>query len=255
MDGPLARYHAVLSAVAEAGEGMHAADLARATGLPRSTAHRIATSLAEIGYLQLLSPGHFVLGAALDRILSKRLLAFQHTGTFVRALMSLTEKLGESAFCAKLDGGRIKIIDVLVPSGRDRAHIYPGVGERPFDRCSSSRAILAFREEREVDSWLDDDAKMQSTDRSALRALLAQVRQSGYAVCDGEIDEGIFSLACPIYLEPLGVMYSIGVTGPSARLKAHQIGELADIVSQASKEAAEAIVSEVNASSKTTSKT
>ena len=250
MDGPLARYDAVLSAVAEAGVGVHAADLARATGLPRSTAHRIAISLSEIGYLQPLSPGHFVLGAALDRILSKRLLAFRHAGTFGQVLMSLTEKLGESAFCAKLDGGRIKIVDVLAPSGRDRAHIYPGTGERPLDRCSSSRAILAFREEREIETWLKDDAEARSTDRSALRAVLAEVRQAGYAVCDGEIDEGIFSLACPIYLEPLGVMYSIGVTGPSARMKAHEIGEIADIVSKASKEAAEAIVSEVNESAR-----
>jgi len=250
MDGPLARYHAVLSAVAEAGTGMHAADLARETGLPRSTAHRIATALSEVGYLQQLSPGHFVLGVALDRILSKRLLAFRHTGTFGRALMYLTDKLGESAFCAKLDGGKVKIIDALVPSGRERAHIYPGIGERPFDRCSSSRAILAFREDREVETWLDDDSKVQSTDRKALRALLAQVRRSGYAICDGEIDEGIFSLACPIYLEPLGVMYSIGVTGPSARMKAHNIGEIVDVVSRASKEAAESIVSEVTESSK-----
>ncbi|RIK87158.1 MAG: hypothetical protein DCC69_05420 [Hyphomicrobiales bacterium] len=51
MDGPLARYHAVLIAVAEAPGGMQSAELARATGLPRSTAHRLATSLDEIGYL------------------------------------------------------------------------------------------------------------------------------------------------------------------------------------------------------------
>ncbi|WP_395586881.1 helix-turn-helix domain-containing protein, partial [Pseudomonas syringae group genomosp. 7] len=39
MEGPLARYHAVLKGVAGSA-GITAADLARVTGLPRSTAHR-----------------------------------------------------------------------------------------------------------------------------------------------------------------------------------------------------------------------
>jgi DNA-binding IclR family transcriptional regulator len=245
VEGPLARYHLVLSAIAEAAGGMHAADLSRATGLPRSTAHRIATALSEIGYLRQLSPGRFELGSGLDRILSRRLLDSQRTSTFIQALRHLTDELGEAAFCARLDENRVEITDVMVPTSRDRVHVYPGIGKRPLDRCSSSRAILAFREDREVDQWLESDDHLRSINRTALHSLLAEVRRTGYAVCDGEIDEGIFSLACPIYLEPFCVMYSIGVTGPVARIKERKIKDIVSIVAEASKIATEAIVAEV----------
>ncbi|UUZ62627.1 hypothetical protein LP417_22125 [Polaromonas sp. P1-6] len=43
---------------------------------------------------------------------------------------------------------------------------------------------------------------------------LRQVGQDGYAICDGEIDEGVFSLACPVHLGSMLGLYSIGVVGP-----------------------------------------
>lgn len=247
MDGPLARYHAVLIAVAEAPGGMQSAELARATGLPRSTAHRLATSLDEIGYLHQTVPGQYELGPALDEILSRRLLASQQAHAFVPALRRLTLDLGETAFCAKLECGSVAIIDALVPSQRDRAHIFPGLGERPLDRCSSSRAILAFRDDAEVDHWLDREGRGNPSDRASLRTVLDQVRKSGYSICDGEIDEGIFSVACPVYLEPFGVLYSIGVTGPVARMKERSLDDMVSAIAEAAREASVAVTADVTA--------
>lgn len=236
-------------AVAAAPGGMQSAELARATGLPRSTAHRLATSLDEIGYLQQTVPGRYELGPVLDEILATRLLATQQAHAFLPALRRLTIELGETAFCAKLECGAVSIIDALVPSQLDRAHIFPGLGERPLDRCSSSRAILAFRDDAEVDRWLDQEGSSDSSDRAKLRALLGQVRKSGYSVCDGEIDEGIFSVACPVRLEPFGVLYSIGVTGPAARMKEQNLEGMVSIISEAAREASLAVTSDVTARS------
>lgn len=247
MDGPLARYHTVLIAVAGAPGGMQSAELARATGLPRSTAHRLATSLDEIGYLHQTVPGQYELGPALDEILSRRLLASQQAHAFVPALRRLTLDLGETAFCAKLECGSVAIIDALVPSRRDRAHIFPGLGERPLDRCSSSRAILAFRDDAEVDHWLDREGGGNPSDRAGLRTVLDQVRKSGYSICDGEIDEGVFSVACPVYLEPFGVLYSIGVTGPAARMKERSLDDMVSVIAEAAREASVAVAADVTA--------
>lgn len=247
MEGPLARYHAVLKAVADSPNGLHAAQLARSTGLPRSTAHRLAVALDEVGYLQQSTPGQFELGPALDEILSMRLLASQQAHAFTPALRRLTLELGETAFCAKLEAGGVSIVDALVPSERDRAHIFPGLGERPLDRCSSSRAILAFRDESEVNHWLDQEGRNGGPDRERLRDLLGQVRKSGYSVCDGEIDEGIFSVACPVRLGPFGVLYSIGVTGPVARMKERRLDDVVSVISEVAREASIAVMSSVSA--------
>lgn len=199
------------------------------------------------GYLHQTVPGQYELGPALDDILSRRLLASQQAHAFVPALRRLTMDLGETAFCAKLECGSVAIIDALVPSQRDRAHIFPGLGERPLDRCSSSRAILAFRDDAEVDHWLDREGGGTSSDRATLRTVLDQVRKSGYSTCDGEIDEGIFSVACPVYLEPFGVLYSIGVTGPSARMKERNLDDMVAIIAEAAREASIAVTADVTA--------
>lgn len=240
MEGPLARYHAVLKAVAGSA-GITASDLARVTGLPRSTAHRLATALEEIGYLHQSVPGHYELGPQLDKILLRRLLSSQSAQPFTPALRRLVSELGETAFCAKLDGGQVSIFDAVVPSDRDLAHVYPGLGERPLDRCSSSRAILAFREDAEIEQWLSQNAEGVTVGRSELRDTLDQVRATGYSICDGEIHEGIFSVACPVHLGPIGVVYSIGITGPSARMKIRDIGSLVSTISSAAREVASAI--------------
>lgn len=248
MEGPLARYHAVLKAVADSPSGLQAGQLARSLGLPRSTAHRLAVALDEVGYLQQSRVGHFELGPALDEILSKRLLASQQVHAFTPALRRLTLELGETAFCAKLEGGGVAIIDALVPSERDRAHIFPGLGERPLDRCSSSRAILAFRDDSEVNRWLDHEGRGKGgADRDRLRDLLGEVRRSGYSVCDGEIDEGIFSVACPVMLGPFGVLYSIGVTGPVARMKERRLDDVVSVIAEVAREASIAVMSDVSA--------
>lgn len=247
MERPLARYHAVLKAVADSPSGLQAGQLARLLGLPRSTAHRLAVALDEVGYLQQSQVGHFELGPALDEILSKRLLASQQVHAFTPALRRLTLELGETAFCAKLAGGVVAIIDALVPSERDRAHIFPGLGERPLDRCSSSRAILAFRDDSEVNRWLDQEGRGEGADRDRLRDLLGEVRRSGYSVCDGEIDEGIFSVACPVMLGPFGVLYSIGVTGPVARMKERRLQDVVSVIAEVAREASIAVMSDVSA--------
>lgn len=233
--GPLARYHQVIAAVASSEGGLAAIDLAKTVDLPRSTAHRIAASLCEIGYLQQTQSGTYVLGPVLDEILALRLLASDKSRVFLPALRELVVDLNETAFSARLFDGRVEIIDAVTPNGRRRSHIYPGLGLRPLDKCSSSKAILAFRDPEEVEKWLAKDAAAAlglsvTGDDRQMNVELGVVRTNGYAVCDGEIDEGVFSIACPIYLEPFGVLFSIGVTGPSARMKARPIEELVDRV-------------------------
>ena len=44
------------------------------------------------------------------------------------------------------------------------------------------------------------------------------MRQSGFAVCDGELDPGVLSYACPVHLDGAGVLYAIGMVGLSQRL-------------------------------------
>lgn len=220
--GPLTRYHKILSVVAAASDGLAVSDLMRKAELPKSSAHRMAATLCDVGYLIQSETGNYVLGPALDDIIRSRISSSYKGKAFTEALQNLEKRFEETAFCARLSNGTVEIFDVVTPRSGTRSYIYPGLGYRPLDKCSSSRIILAFREKEEVENWLEQECQKSNLSASEIEAAHQAIeiaRRDGYAVCDGEIDEGVCSVACPVFVEPFGVLYGIGITGPVARIK------------------------------------
>ncbi|UYV35779.1 helix-turn-helix domain-containing protein [Rhodobacteraceae bacterium D3-12] len=243
----LTRYHNVLSTVAGADNGISAAAIAEAVDLPRSTAHRLALALCEVAYLQQNESSIFVLGPALDDILIPRLFNSQRSSTILPVLLNLANELQETSFFARRHCGRIEIVDALPVPGTHQSYIFPGLGDRPLDKCSSSKAILAFCEQQDVEAWFEQargevGAPELEYPTATFWAELGDVRDAGYAVCDGEIDEGVISIASPVFVEPFGAIYSIGVTGPTARMKSQSIEDVAGQVRAAAKTAAARLV-------------
>ena len=255
----LHRYHRVLCTVAGADDGIGAVDIAKTVKLPRSTTHRLALALCEVGYLQQLESGSFELGPALDDILIPRLFNTHRSRIILPVLLDLATKLKETSFFARRQAGRIEIVDALPVPGTDRSYVYPGLGDRPLDKCSSSKAILAFCDNDDVEAWLKDGAHdgnvpSSGVEIAAFKQELGSIRDAGYAVCDGEIDEGVFSVACPIFVEPFGVIYSIGVTGPTARMKTRPMEDIVGCVRAAADLAATRLVAHAASGSSLTQK-
>ncbi len=73
------------------------------------------------------------------------------------------------------------------------------------------------------------------TEAAELRADLERVRQSGFAVCDGELDPGVLSYACPVHLDGAGVLYAIGMVGLSQRLGRFDPQEVVAALQEAAK--------------------
>lgn len=231
---PLARYHQVLQAVSGRATGLNLAELVKATGLPRSSAHRLATALCGVGYLTDTS-GQYELGPAFRELLRRSLTADNRLQAFQPALQFLASELKETAFFARFVDGSVNLAHAVTPTQAERSYIYPGTGERPLDTCSSSKAILAWTDERTVQE-LYEAGNLPLDDASSLRGFLGtlqQVHRDGYAICDGEIDEGAFSLACPVSVGPMLGLFSIGVVGPSARMKQVELAHLVKVVQEA----------------------
>ncbi len=55
-------------------------------------------------------------------------------------------------------------------------------------------------------------------DPSMIAQEITRVQRDGYAICDGEIDEGVTSIAVPINIDRLGAIFSIGIVGPTHRI-------------------------------------
>ncbi|MFD3191304.1 IclR family transcriptional regulator [Sedimentitalea sp. HM32M-2] len=213
----------LLEAIAGAPAPVSVRDLTGITGLPKATIYRNVASLVECGFLDEVDGGsRYMLGIRFVRIaLTGK--SDSHVIRAVSALMQRTvEDLGETAFFARYRAGRVDIVAVETPSDPAISYIHPGLGPRPVHACSSAKAIAAYISDDMRAEMLDARPIRFNpetiTDPNLLERELNQVRRDGYAMCRGEIDEGVTSVAVPVHVERLGAVFSIGVVGPSARV-------------------------------------
>ena len=240
--GVLSRYATILDTLAAAPEGLTLTEIMQATGLPRGTVHRLLGALLEVGYIEPVE-GRKVY------VLGSRLLHMLHLGTpaevivrLVRPILDrLVARFRETAFLAKLEGREVRSVAMAMPSGEGQSYVQPGRA-MPAHAAASAKAIFAFQDEAIVADMLarplEKFTDKAITDKAAVRAELEAVRRDGYALCDEELDPGIYSYACPIHLDDLGVIYSIGLVGLTERLHRFPADEIVASLNEAASEIA-----------------
>ena len=177
-------------------------EVARLSGLTRAAARRFLLTLAELGYVTAvdgrfsLSPRVLELGYAYLSGLTLPEVAEPHMEELVAAV-------NESSSISVLDDTNIVYV-VRVPTRRIMS-ITLSVGTRlPAYATSMGRVLLAGLPEDELERRLGriELRALSShtiTDRGALREVIEQVRDQGYAAIDQELEEGLRSLAVPIH--------------------------------------------------------
>lgn len=220
---PLRRIATVLDAVAFSSSGLTLQDIANAAQIPLSSAHRIANTLVDVGYLETATNQRvYQIGARMRRLLK---LSFDDTSVEKLAaplLSDLAQKVGEVAFICRLSGGRIKLEAFALPSEAPYSLIHPGY-EYPFHATASGKAMLAYQSKEFIESVLAQDLpQFQSRttiDRDALLAQLESVRANGFAINNMEFDPGIYALAAPVTFERGQVFLTIAIVGIGARIE------------------------------------
>ncbi|HEX7716024.1 MAG TPA: IclR family transcriptional regulator [Marmoricola sp.] len=176
----------------------------RACHLPRSTAYHLMTAMAEEGFVTHLADDRryglgvaaFEVGSGYTRQAPLQRLARRHVA-------ALTDRVGESAHLA-VPHGR-DVLYVIEERAPGRPPLVTEVGVRlPAHLTASGRAILAALPTAQVRAlYPDREAFVQRhgggpASLSALRAILAETRQRGFATEDGEITPGFASFAAPV---------------------------------------------------------
>lgn len=240
--GVLSRYATILDTLAAAPEGLTLTEIMQATALPRGTVHRLLGALLEVGYIETVE-GRKVY------VLGSRLLHMLHLGTpaevIVRLVRPILDRLvaqfRETAFLAKLEGREVRSVAMAMPPSTGQSYVQPG-REMPAHAAASAKAIFAFQDEAAIADALARPLEKFTgkaiTDPATVRAELEEVCAKGYAVCDEELDPGIYSYACPIHLEDLGVIYSIGLVGLTERLHRFPAAEIIASLQEAAAEIA-----------------
>lgn len=222
---PLRRIATVLDAVAYSSSGLTLQDIAAAARIPVSSAHRIANTLLDIGYLET-APNQkvYLIGSRMRRLFN---LSFGDVSIEKMAaplLSELANKFNEVAFICRLIGGKIKLEAFAFPSQAAFSLIHPGY-EFPFHATASGKAMLAFQSEDFIDAVLSEDMPRfqagTTVDRDAIRQQLSAVRENGFAINNMEFDPGIYALAAPVTFERGNIFLTVGIVGIGARIEQH----------------------------------
>ena len=178
--------------------------LASAVGLPRSTAYHLLNAMIEEGFVVHLREEHrYGLGVAAFEVGSgyTRQAPLQRLAR--RPLAALVDRTGQSAHLAVLHGR--DVLYVVEERAPGRPPLVTDVGVRlPAHLTASGRAILASLPHPQVRAlyasatdFVDRHGGGPRT-LGALRTLLAETRQRGYAQEDGEVTPGLASVAAPV---------------------------------------------------------
>ena len=207
---------------------MSLAELSRASGLNKTTTHRLLRALQSESLIDRNpATSAYSLGAGL-MALGVQALASSDLRRRVRpVLRALARETGETATLEVPFEDSMLILDEVAGS-----HVLGSAGNIgtrwPIHATSTGKVFLAFDESglERLDDRLKPLTGSTQTDKDALQLQLAEIRRRGYAVTVDEIEEG-FTAVATIIRGVLGdVQGALSIGGPTQRLTAARRAEL-----------------------------
>lgn len=176
-------------------------ELARVTGYPLATVHRLVATLEQTGFVVRAGRGVLLAGPALLG-LARRFDGHAHVASLARPVVAaLARRAGALAQLGVLEGD---MVTYLVKEGRARDALFSREGMQLEAYCSAlGKVLLAAQPQAERARYLAGGPFVALTDRTIVDpALLAaefeRAAARGFATDEGEIDSSLACLAVPV---------------------------------------------------------
>lgn len=189
------------------------------SGVPKSSALRIARQLVESGALERLDSGDFVVGLRLLEIASLAPRGHGLRETALPYLEDLHLATGQHVLLAVRDGFEAVLVERLSARGAGRV-LYRVGGRMPLHATGVGLCLLAHAPSELQDQVLGGDLTLAPENRQLsageLRRKLAAVRREGVAVASRPHPSPMTSVAAPITGSDQAVIAALSVVTPSA---------------------------------------
>ncbi|HET7340854.1 MAG TPA: IclR family transcriptional regulator [Methylomirabilota bacterium] len=223
-------------------------ELCRAAALHKSTAFRVLAALERAGYVERArASGRYRAGPGFLRV-ERRLQRCEPVRWLALApLEDLARATGETAHAGVLY--RNESITVQVADGPHAVRTHTPVGKRAAAHASAlGKALLAYFDEAELDEFiatfgLPAFTPRTLTDPAVFKASLRAARAQGYAVDDGELEDGLRCLGVAVPEPAARPFVAISVSGPRARLAPARDAETAAALTATAATIAKTLVS------------
>lgn len=227
----VARMAAALGIVADRG-WISAADLAAALGVDRSTGWRLARSLQQVGWLHHdPATQRYRLGLPLFELGSRVFDTLDLRGEARLVMTELVASTGESVDLAIRDGDSVVFIDKIDGTHEVRAFTRSGQRAR-LHATAAGKVFLAAMPPEEFAAYLRRPLTAATTftvtEPDALRQIVDETRERGWAINRGELFPEAGALAVPVLDAAGACVAALGLNIPLSRLDDARIAFLVD---------------------------
>lgn len=209
-------------------------DIAAALKMPKNSVFRILTTLHNRGYVtrdsakqyaltgRLLSLGYAAVGEG--HLVEKSIDVMRH----------VRDKVDETVFVGIIEGSEGVVLEQV--ECHQQVKVIVGIGTRfPLHTAAPAKAMLAYMQEPELTALLEilhltKFTPTTITTLAAFRRELDTVHRLGYAVDNGEHNEGIRCVGAAVLNQSNKPVGAIWVVGPSFRLKVEDFERIGRIV-------------------------
>jgi DNA-binding IclR family transcriptional regulator len=192
----------------------------------KSTASRLAGTLASHGFLQRVAGSDsFRLGPEAARV---GLLAVGGRGLADAArpaLDALAAETGETVVLSVPAGGEALVVAQADSRYRVGASSWIGNGT-PLHASSDGKALLAFGAAELPAGPLVSLTPSTVTTRAELLGRLAAIRERGWATAVGDFEEGLNGVAAPVFASDGACVGALSVSGPAYRVSVERLEDL-----------------------------
>ena len=218
-------------------------DLSTSLGLNKSTVSRTMATLASEGFV-FKDPDtkKYRLGLSilsLSGIVNSNMDVYRESQSILNRLV---ESIGETAHISLLD--QLDVIYLQKVECNHPVRFLTHIGRRNPAYCTSSgKVLLAYSDEAVVEAVISKGLKKFTkntiTDPQKLRAHLEEIRKTGYTFSFEELNEGVNSIAAPIFDYRGKVVAALSVVGPKQRIQSHKLSGFSKKIIEAAMEVSE----------------
>jgi IclR family acetate operon transcriptional repressor len=219
----------VLELVADNG-GMRASQIAAELNAPLPTVFHLLSTLTDVGLLDKLDDRRYQLGPRvgfLAEAFAAQVSAPEHLLTRLR---ELADRTGETAYLSAWRRGDATLLSIVEGQRAVRVSgLHLGYSGATHARASG-RVLLAFSGPDAINDYLahhdlQSPSSRTATSAAALRKVIEQVREDGYAIDEEEFAEGVSCVAAPV----VDGRMAMGLSAPSERFRENR-EELIELV-------------------------
>jgi DNA-binding IclR family transcriptional regulator len=212
-------------------------EIALATGIHKSTVHRLLASMSRGGYIEKTGAGAYHIGVKLVEIVSSHINNLELQTEARPLLHELHSELGLIVQLGILDGGDVVYVEKMDISRNLR--IYAQIGMRVPAFCSSLGKCLLSRLSGDELDYLFYRRKLERytpntiTTLPKLREHLREARRLGWAMDNEEYILGNRCIAAPIFDYRGEIIAAVSASGPNSLLTDERVPAVAERVKKA----------------------